>query len=601
MDDAVKEKYWDDKQAKKDAFAHLNKTYFRRFLHYFKPPKVLGAFILDSFFAIVIGGVVVGTPFLTQMITRAAKNSDFYELYIGIGALASLVIVQLLASWIVTYWGHLMGTHMEINMRKDIINKMHKFEMSFYDKTPIGSFISRMVSDLRDIPEFAHHAPEDMIIAVVTCGGGFTYAFLQSWIVGLTFTGIFVVGIIVLLIVRIRWRIVWEGVKENSSVMSASIGRQAEGITEIKSFSAEEHEAKMFANVQKKYLALQKRFYKIEGVGNVSSIFIIASSTFLALAAGGILVAKHEIDLPQFVGLTSAAAVINQPINRFVAAYTMLARGGASVNRFFEFMDLPEEKNEGTIIANNIKGEIVFNDVTFWYQDAEGKSIKVLEDFNLHIKRGESIAFVGETGIGKSTILKLLLRFYPIQKGEIWIDGINILDYELKSLRQALCYIQQLPIIFDDTVMNNILYGKPTATDEEIKHAVKSAHVDEFLDKLVNGYDFVVGPRGAKLSGGQRQRLSIARAILANSPILLLDEATSALDNETERKIKDSIELLAKNHTMLVVAHRLSTIKDVDRIIVLAKGGKILEEGTYEKLSKNKGGHLNRLDNIANY
>lgn len=298
------------------------------------------------------------------------------------------------------------------------------------------------------------------------------------------------------------------------------------------------------------------------------------------------------------VGLTSAAAIINQPIQRFIAVYSMLSRGASSVNRFFDFMDLPEEINKGKVIASNIKGKIEFKNVDFSYVDQEGKTIHVLKDFNLVIKPGETIAFVGETGIGKSTILKLILRFYEIQAGTILIDGVNLQDYDIHSLRKEIGYIQQAPVIFDDSIKNNILYGKPEATAEEIAAATKAAYVDDFLSKTSAGLETRIGPKGARLSGGQRQRLSIARAVLASSPILLLDEATSALDNDTEKKIKDSLEKLSKNSTTLVVAHRLSTIKDADRVVVLGNGGKILEEGKFDDLIKIKTGHLNRLNNI---
>lgn len=491
-----------------------------------------------------------------------------------------------------------MGVRMEVNMRKDIVNKMHRLEMSYYDKTPIGSFISRMVSDLRDIPEFAHHAPEDFIIATVTGAGGVTFAFLQNWIIGVVFLFIIIVGIIVITFVNRKWRLVFETVRELNSEMSSSIGRQAEAISEIKSYASESFEAKLFSDIQDRYTALNRRFYKFEGMANVTSILIMASSTFIATAAGAILVVEKQIEWPQMIGLTTAAATINQPIQRFVAVYNMLARGASSVNRFFEFMDLPEEINKGKIIAKDIKGEIEFKNVDFSYVDPEGKTINVLNDFSLKIKPGETIAFVGETGIGKSTILKLLLRFYEIQKGEILVDGIDIREYETYSLRRQIGYIQQMPVIFDDTIKNNILYGKPEATPEEIAEATRASYVDDFLSKTTEGLETKIGPKGARLSGGQRQRLSIARAVLSSSPILLLDEATSALDNETEKKIKDSLNKLTEKSTTLVVAHRLSTIKDADRVLVIGKGGKIVEEGTFDKLAAKKDGHLNRLNNI---
>ncbi len=276
----------------------------------------------------------------------------------------------------------------------------------------------------------------------------------------------------------------------------------------------------------------------------------------------------------------------------------MISRGASSVNRFFDFMDLPEEINTGKVVVTNLKGKIEFRNVDFSYTDQEGKKVHVLKGFNLNIKPGETIAFVGETGIGKSTILKLILRFYEIQSGSILVDEVDIRDYNIYSLRKNIGYIQQAPVIFDDTIRNNILYGNPVASEDEISDATKLSYVDDFLDKTSDGLETRIGPRGARLSGGQKQRLSIARAVLAASPILLLDEATSALDNETEKKIKESLEKLTKNSTTLVVAHRLSTIKDADRVLVIGKGGKVLEDGKFDDLIKIKNGHLNKLDNI---
>lgn len=390
----------------------------------------------------------------------------------------------------------------------------------------------------------------------------------------------------------------FEIVRELNSEMSSSIGRQAEGISEIKSYASEEFESKLFNDIQTRFTFLNKRFFMFEGLANVASILIMTSATFVATAVGAILVVEGKIQWPQMIGLTAAAAIINQPIQRFIAVYSMLSRGASSVNRFFDFMDLPEEINKGKVIASDIKGKIEFKDVDFHYVDQEGKTVHVLSKFNLSIKPGETIAFVGETGIGKSTILKLLLRFYEIQSGQILIDGINIRDYDIYSLRRQIGYIQQAPVIFDDSIKNNILYGKPIATEEEISAATKASYVDDFLGKTSSGLETKIGPKGARLSGGQKQRLSIARAVLAASPILLLDEATSALDNETEKKIKDSLNQLTKHSTTLVVAHRLSTIKDADRVLVIGNGGKILEEGTFAELAKIKNGKLNRLDNI---
>lgn len=564
-----------------------NKSDLFRFVKYFRP--VIGIFILDSIFAIIIASIAVATPFMTQMITKAAQGTDFELMIMGIGIMISMFAVNLLCTFVITYWGHIMGVKMEVNMRTDAVKKMHKLKMSHYDKTPIGSFISRVVSDLRDIPEFAHHGPEDLLIAIVTASGGLTYAYLQSWITGVILTGIFLVGMIIIYGIRVKWRSIWEVLRENQSQLSTSIGQQVESIAEIKSYASEPLEQKKFEKFQNDYFRTNSKFYRFEGFFSSTNLIVMSATTFSTLFAGAFLVYYGTIDLPQLIGLTSAAAIINQPIQKFVNVYTMIARGSSSVVRFYEFMDLPEEENNSLELAPTFQGNIKFVNVTFSYVDDEGKKNYVLKNFNLDIKRGEKIALVGETGIGKSTILKLLLRFYDIQEGDILIDGKSIYSFELHSLRSRLGYIQQQPTIFQDTISNNIKYGKTDASNEEFKVASTNASVEDFIEKLINGYDTIAGPAGAQLSGGQKQRISIARSFLKESSIMLLDEATSSLDNATEKKIKDAIESLTKDKTTLIVAHRLSTIRNVDRIVVLGRGGVILEQGSFDSLIAQKG------------
>lgn len=563
------------------------KTPLRRLTKYYKP--VMGLFLLDSFFAILLSGVAIGTPFLTQFIIKSGVDSDFGQLYIGIGLLITILVVRMISTAIVTKWGHYMGIRMEINMRRDAVKKMHRLPLSHFDKTQTGTYISRVVTDLKDIPEFAHHGPEDFIIATITSIGGFTYAFLQSWIIGLALLIVFIIGMIIIYVIRIKWRVIWTRVRESNSEMSASIGFQVEGVSEIKSYNSEDFERKRFSKFQKGY---EKHFYKLfdfESWFTATNILIMSLTSIFALSIGGYELANGDITIAQLVGLTSAAAILNQPMQKFVNVYTMISRGSSAVDRFFEFMDLDEEVSSGTIAAPKFKGNIEFKNVSFSYTDEDGNVINVLKDFNLKIKQGEKVAIIGETGIGKSTLLKLLLRYYEIQKGKILIDGKDITKFELGSLRKRLGYIQQQPVMFNDSIKNNILYGKTDATDDEIIKAAKDAYIFDFIQTLENSFDTIIGPRGAKMSGGQKQRIAIARAFIANSDIFLMDEATSALDNETEANIKDSTEKLTKDKTTLIVAHRLSTIKEVDRIIVLGKGGKILQEGNHKELIKAKG------------
>lgn len=564
-----------------------NKKSLRRFAKYYKP--VMGLFLMDSFFAVLLAGVSIGTPFLTQFIIKSGVYSNFYYLYVGIGLLITILFIRMVSNAIVTKWGHYMGIKMEVNMRKEAIDKMHRLPLSHFDTTETGTYISRIVTDLKDIPEFAHHGPEDFIIAVLTATGGFTYAFLQSWIIGAVLVGIFIIGILAIYFIRIKWRAIWTRVRESNSEMSASIGFQVEGVSEIKSYNSETFEWKRFNKFQEGYKKHFFKLYDFEAWFTVSNVLIMSLTSVVTLAIGSLELAKGEINVSQLVGLTSAAAILNQPMQKFVNVYTMISRGSSSVDRFFDFMDMNEEVSYGKIKAPSFKGNIEFKNVHFSYKGDNNELIPVFKNFNLKINAGEKIAFIGETGIGKSTLLKLLLRFYEIQKGKILIDGKDISKFDLGSLRTRLGYIQQEPIMFNDTIKNNILYGKVNASMTEVIKAAQDASIYDFIDKLENGFETVVGPRGAKLSGGQKQRIAIARAFIANSDIFLMDEATSALDNETEAKIKASTEKLTRNKTTLIVAHRLSTIKQVDRIIVLGKGGIILQQGNHKELINSEG------------
>ena len=563
------------------------KSWLVRFAPFYKP--VMGLFILDLFFATILSGVAVGTPFLTQYITKAAIGSDYSAISLGIGLLITILFIKMISNFVVTKWGHMMGIRMEVNMRRKAIKKMQNLPMSHFDKTDTGTYISRVVSDLKDIPEFAHHAPEDFFMAVLISVGGFTYAFLQSWIIGVVLLSVFIIGIFVIYLIRKKWRIIWTKVRKANSVMSASVGFQVEGISEIKSFNAEKFESERFEKTQEKYKQSFYKLYKFEGYFTVSNVLVMAMTSLVTLAIGSYLVADGKISVPQLIGLTSAAAMLNMPMQKVVNVYSMLSRGSSSVERFFEFMDIEEENLSGNKNVEKIKGDIEFRKVYFSYTDEKGKKVHVLKDFNIKIKEGEKIAIIGETGIGKSTILKLILRFYEIQKGTIFVDGVDVKDYNVGDLRKRFGYVQQMPTLFHDTIKNNILYGKPSATDAEVDAAAKDAQIDKFIKKLKDGYDTVAGPRGAKLSGGQKQRIAIARTLIAHTDVLLMDEPTSALDNETEQQIKIAMGKLTKDKTTIIIAHRLSTIKEVDRIIVMGKGGIILQSGTHKSLINKPG------------
>ena len=551
---------------------------------------------INIFISLVMAGFAIAIPFLTKALTRSAKDANWEALYMFIGILIGFFFIRILASFIYNSYGKSVGIKIEVDMRKDSIAKLHRLKMGIFDYTPVGKFISRSHNDLKDIPDFVITSIFQIVVGVSTAIGGVTFAFLQNWIFGVAFIGILVFGTLIIMAIKMKWRKHFNFIREVNSEMSAAIGTQVDAITEIKSYSTEIKEQERFNGLQNKYLSTYKKFFKFEGLFYMTATGITLLTTFTALIFGSILLAKHEITMPQFIGLTSAAALLNDPISKISSLFVVYSRGSAALSRFVEFLEWDEESTEGITDISDFKGNIEFNKVNFSYKDADGNKVIVFKDMSFKIKQGQKVAFVGETGIGKSTILKLLLRYYEIDSGEILIDGININKIAISPLRKQIGYLQQQSFIFDESMKNNIKYGSETGTDEEALQSARDSYVDEFISTLPEKYDTRAGRNGSALSGGQKQRISISRLFMSKFSILLLDEATSALDNETEVKIKNSIAKVSKNKTTLIVAHRLSTIKDADEIILLGKGGKIKERGTYKELDQ-KGSQFYSLNN----
>ena len=560
---------------------------FRKFLSYYKEVPVLLFF--DIFFSLLATCVAIGIPFLIEYVTQYALNGEFtYIIYAFLVALG-LLIIRMFSQFYVSYFGNMLGNKMEIIMRRNAVLKLHKLESKYFDNVNSGSIVSRVVHDLRDITNFAHHIPEDTFNGIATAIGGLTFAFLKSWKIG-------VVLLIIFLITLIFWIFRSRSIRESrrkvrvqNAIMSASINNQVTGMVESRSYGNTKWEQKKFEVKQKNYRkALRETFLK-KATWDTFNILSLTMITLSVLYISATQLYYKEITAPELAGLTSAAALMTRPIMRFIQVYNMYSMGLASIERFYEFMGMPEEKSFGSLPVTRLKGKIEFKNVYFNYKTSTGKKEYVLKDFSLIIKAGEHVAFVGETGIGKSTILKLILGFYPIEKGQILIDGININKYDINSLRKTIAYIQQSSIIFMDSIYANILYGKNSALNDEVISAAKEVKIHKSILAFPDGYDTMAGPNGAQLSGGQRQRIALARAFLKDSSLILLDEATSSLDNKTEKDIKNSINKISKNKTAIIVAHRLTTIKDVDRVIIIGKYGKILEQGTHDELMNSKG------------
>jgi len=513
-------------------------------------------------------------------------------LYIGIG-LFLIYLVRARFSFYVTYNGHIMGTFIQRDMRKDLFRKYEQLDDEFYDDFQTGVLMSYITNHLRDISEMAHHVPEDLFISGILFIGSFIFLSTINFILTI------MLFLFVLLIVIFTW---WRRkklletqrkVRKLHGELNSKIENSLSGIRLTKAYNNEDFEVERFQDVNEMYANSSKEAYKEMAIFHVGNEFLILILNLLVLVLGGIFVYYGRID---YVDLFTYFLYINflvKPINRLISMMQQIQQGTAGFERFYQIMGIePKIKsNDGAIQLVNPVGNIKFDNVNFSYN--KGKLI-VLRNFNLDIKPGEKIGLIGETGVGKSTISKLIPRFYDVDSGSISIDGVNIKDYDVYSLRRAIGHVQQDVFIFYGTLRDNILYGNPEASDEEVIEAAKRANIHKYIKDLPDGYMTYTGEKGVKLSGGQKQRIAIARLFLKKPKIVVLDEATSALDNVTERLIQSAFDDLVKEKTAIVIAHRLSTIQNSDRIIVLGKDG-IIEMGNHEELIAKKGVYFNLL------
>lgn len=513
-------------------------------------------------------------------------------LYIGIG-LFLIYLVRARFSFYVTYNGHIMGTFIQRDMRKDLFRKYEQLDDEFYDDFQTGVLMSYITNHLRDISEMAHHVPEDLFISGILFIGSFIFLSTINFILTI------MLFLFVLLIVIFTW---WRRkklletqrkVRKLHGELNSKIENSLSGIRLTKAYNNEDFEVDRFQDVNEMYANSSKEAYKEMAIFHVGNEFLILILNLLVLVLGGIFVYYGRID---YVDLFTYFLYINflvKPINRLISMMQQIQQGTAGFERFYQIMGIePKIKsNDGAIQLVNPVGNIKFDNVNFSYNKGE---LIVLRNFNLDIKPGEKIGLIGETGVGKSTISKLIPRFYDVDSGSISIDGVNIKDYDVYSLRRAIGHVQQDVFIFYGTLRDNILYGNPEASDEEVIEAAKRANIHKYIKDLPDGYMTYTGEKGVKLSGGQKQRIAIARLFLKKPKIVVLDEATSALDNVTERLIQSAFDDLVKEKTAIVIAHRLSTIQNSDRIIVLGKDG-IIEMGNHEELIAKKGVYFNLL------
>ena len=562
----------------------------RRFLAYYGPHK--GLFALDLTCALIVAAVDVSFPLVSQHILRtlipamAVDNALVKTFVLLLGCLVCAYILRAVLQFIIGYWGHRLGTFIEADMRRDIFTHIQTLPFSFYDRIRTGKLLSRITNDLFEVTELAHHGPEDVLISTMTILGAFIAMFTIEWRIALCLLILLPVIIYFVMHTRLKMRRTSRQVKERMAEINADIESSISGARTAKAFANEKYEIRKFEKGNKNFLSAKKDFYKVMALFNSGTEFFLAMFNVAVLACGGYLIYKRQLDTVTLITFTLYISTFTSPIKRLAAFAEQYMIGMAGFTRFLEIMDTKPaiEDKPNALSLENVKGDIAFSHVSFAYNEGQN----VLQDVNLTIPAGKTLALVGPSGGGKTTLCHLLLRFYDIQKGSITIDGHDIRDVTMRSLRENVGIVQQDVFLFADSILENIRYGRLDATDEEVIQAAKRAHIHEEIITFPDGYDTNVGERGMLLSGGQKQRVSIARLFLKNPPVLILDEATSALDTLTEADIQHAFDELSRGRTTLVIAHRLSTVKNADEIVVIDEHG-IRERGTHESLLAQKG------------
>ncbi len=554
----------------------------RKFIQYYKPYKTV--FILDMICAMVISIIDLAFPQILNYLNDTLYISHYQEIIQNLLWLAVFLFImyaiRALCKYYVSAQGHIMGAQMERDMRKDLFDKFEQLSFSYYDRNNTGEMMSKLVSDLFDICEFAHHGPENVFISLLKIIG----SFILLMYIHIPLTILLMIVTLCMLLFSLRQNKAMQQTfmdnRQKIAGVNASLQDTLAGIRVVKSFANEDIERHKFARSNERFLQSKKNNYHCMGKFQGGNNFFQGLLYITILVGGGFFIAEGSLEP---IALATYALYINifiTPIEVLVEFTEMLQKGYSGFKRFNEVMETQVEIEDApdSHDLKDVKGVIDYKDVCFGYDDE-----KVLDHLNIHIDSGRSIALVGPSGGGKTTICSLLLRFYDVTSGSIEIDGQDIRKLTLKSLRQSIGIVQQDVYLFTGSIKENISYGKPGASDEEIIEAAKKANIHEFIMSLPDGYDTYVGERGTRLSGGQKQRISIARIFLKDPKILILDEATSALDNESERHIQKSLEVLAKNRTCITIAHRLSTIRNADEIIVIGNNG-IVERGTHQFL-----------------
>lgn len=582
------------------SFRDVKKSEYKLFFSYFKPHKWL--FFADLVCAVFVAAVDVIFPVISRFTLNkvlpqylnSADNSvqrTVIFTFFSIIALCFLMcVLRTVAQWFITFFGHVFGVAVEKDMRRDIFEHIEKQSFSFFDKNRTGQLMSRTTTDLFEISELAHHGPEDLLISLLTLFGAFFVMFSIRWQLAVI---VFVtLPLLIFAVYSSRKSLMGSSslVKGKTAEINSAVESSISGARTTKIFTNEDYEFSKFEKSNQNFFDAKRLYYKAMAGMHSKMEFVTHILSVIILAVGGFYIMKGKMTLGDLVAANMFVAAFLQPIRRLANFVEQFSTGMAGFMRFSEMMQIHEEmpeKTDAVELSEKIES-VDFENVSFDYSE----NFPVLKNISLEVKKGQTVAFVGPSGGGKTTLCNLLARFYEVKDGSIKINGIDIRDYKLKSLRSQIGFVQQDVFMFAGTIRENIAYGRPDATEAEIIEAAKEAEIYDDIMNMQNGFDSVIGERGIKLSGGQKQRISIARVFLKNPPVLVLDEATSALDSITEQKIQSAFDRLCSGRTAFMIAHRLSTIKNADKIAVL-ENHKIVESGTHEQLLSKKGEYFN--------
>lgn len=557
---------------------------WKKFFSYYKPYK--GIFAADMFFALLGAVTTLVLPLIVRYITGTViyepKNEMLNHVMLLVIFMVVLVGIEFYSNFFITYYGHMMGAKMEFNMRNEIFAHFQKLSFSFYDNQKVGGLMSRITNDLFEITELLHHGPEDVVISIIKLIGSFIILMLINVKLALFAFALIPVMLVFAYFLNKKMKKAFKRNRARIADINTGIEDNLSGIRVVKSFANEDIEMEKFGEGNMNFLNSKRNSYRYMATYNSGLGAFITLVTVIVVVVGALLLSDNQLSATDLITFLLYISNFTEPVRKLVNFTEQFQNGMTGYERFLEVLAIEPDIDdaEDAVTLMDVKGDVAFENVSFRYEEDLDN---VLANVSLNVKAGEYVALVGTSGAGKTTLCSLIPRFYEVSEGAVKVDGIDVRNIKLKNLRQNIGVVQQDVYLFAGTVGDNIRYGKPNATEEEIINAAKNANAHEFIMELPDGYNTNIGQRGVKLSGGQKQRLSIARVFLKNPPILIFDEATSALDNESEKVVQESLEKLAKNRTTFVIAHRLSTIRNARKILVLTEEG-IAEQGTHEEL-----------------